>query len=80
MNAQVIVMLNFARSRGTLLNKWLGVLPYVQIFSEICARMESMKPTGYLSFSEQSQKWYGVPLSEGGLQIKLKSSYNIQWG
>jgi len=62
----VVVMLCYARSGGTLLNRCLGSLPNVIIMSEISAN-NVVNPDAPNLVKQQALQWYGIELNSTGL-------------
>ena len=62
----VVVMLCYARSGGTLLNRCLGSLPNVVIMSEINP-LNTVDPDTPNHVKNQAWEWYGIELKSEGL-------------
>ncbi len=64
----IIVMICFARSGGTILNRCLGSLPGTVILSEInpLGGGKGIGPVSYRTIKSQSKNWYGIDLSSDG--------------
>ena len=61
----IIVLICFARSGGTILNRCLGSLPGTVILSELnpLGGGKGIGPVSYRTIKSQSKNWYGIDLS-----------------
>ena len=60
----IIVMLAYARSGGTLLNRCISSLPGTLVLSEI--NVEAFCPSSCNTIKEQAKKWYDIELKSDG--------------
>lgn len=68
------IMLSYARSGGTLLNRCLAVLPDVVMLSEINA--EAICPNSCNTINLQAKKWYGIDIKEREFVKAIGKIYN----
>lgn len=66
----IIVMLCYARSGGTLLNRCLSCLPKTTVFSEI--NPEAICPTKISTLVDQSKYWYNLNINKGSFIDEIK--------
>lgn len=70
----VIVMLSYARSGGTLLNRCIASLPNILMLSEI--NIEASCPNSCSSIKDQAKNWYGINLHSNGFLENIEEIYN----
>ncbi len=74
----LILMICFARSGGTLLNKCLGCLPGVVIMSEVNpAGGGAGRGTALRTIGEQAREWYGISLSSQNFTDSVLELHDI---
>ena len=69
-NKKITVMLSYARSGGTLLNRCLSALPNVVILSEI--NPEATWISGLNKISNQSERWYNIKIEDTNFINQIK--------
>jgi hypothetical protein len=70
----IIIMLSYARSGGTLLNRCIASMPGVIMLSEI--NVEVLCPSSCNTIKDQVKKWYGIILKSEGFVENIKELYN----
>lgn len=69
----VVVMLAYARSGGTLLNRCIASIPGTLVLSEI--NIEALCPNSCSTIKDQAKKWYGLDLKSDGFIENIKEVY-----
>ncbi len=69
----IIVMLSYARSGGTLLNRCMGSIPNTLVLSEI--NTEAICPNSCRTIKEQAKKWYNINLKSKTFLANIKELY-----
>lgn len=69
----IVVMLAYARSGGTLLNRCLASLPNTFVLSEV--NVEALCPNSCSTIKEQAKKWYGLELKSEGFIENISEIY-----
>lgn len=69
----IIVMLSYARSGGTLLNRCICSLSNTLVLSEI--NVEALCPNSCSTIKEQVKKWYGLELRSDGFMENIEEIY-----
>lgn len=70
----IVVMLSYARSGGTLLNRCIASMPNVVMFSEV--NIEALCPSSCSSIKEQAKFWYGISLKSSNFLDNIEELYN----
>lgn len=77
-NNQMIVMVSYARSGGTILNKCLGSMDNVIMISEINplgGGWGKEREHSYTTVQEQAYHWYGIELSQTSFEGAIQELY-----
>lgn len=69
----IVVMLSYARSGGTLLNRCISSIPGVLVLSEV--NIEALCPNSCSTIKEQAKKWYGLELKSDGFIENISEIY-----
>lgn len=69
----IIVMLTYARSGGTLLNRCIASLPNTFVLSEV--NIEALCPNSCSTIKEQAKRWYGLELKSEGFIENISEIY-----
>lgn len=69
----IIIILSYARSGGTLLNRCIASLPNILVLSEI--NVEALCPNSCSTIKEQTKKWYGLELRSDGFMKNIDEIY-----
>lgn len=69
----IVVMLSYARSGGTMLNRCMSSIPNVLVLSEV--NIEALCPNSCSTIKEQAQKWYGLKLKSDGFVENINEIY-----
>lgn len=69
----IVVMLSYARSGGTLLNRCISSLPNSLVLSEI--NIEALCPNSCSTIKDQAKKWYGLELKSEGFIENINEIY-----
>lgn len=69
----IVVMLSYARSGGTLLNRCIASLPNTFVLSEI--NVEALCPSSCNTIKEQAKKWYSLELKSEGFIENINEVY-----
>ncbi len=72
-NKSIVVMLAYARSGGTLLNRCMASIPNVLVLSEVS--VEALCPNSCSTIKEQAKKWYGLELKSSGFVENINEIY-----
>ena len=68
------MMLSYARSGGTLLNRCLASLPNTLMLSEV--NIEALCPNSCSHIKDQAKDWYGLDLRSDGFLENIEELYN----
>jgi hypothetical protein len=69
----IVIMLSYARSGGTLLNRCIASLPNTLVLSEI--NVEALCPSSCNTIKEQAKKWYNLELKSEGFIENIEEIY-----
>lgn len=72
-NRPIIIMLAYARSGGTLLNRCIAKMPNIIMLSEV--NVEALCPSSCNTIKEQAMKWYHINLKTEGFINNVKELY-----
>lgn len=70
----IVIMLTYARSGGTLLNRCLASLPDTLMLSEV--NIEALCPNSCSNLKDQASNWYGLTLHSDGFLENIEEIYN----
>lgn len=70
----IIVMLSYARSGGTLLNRCIASMPNIIMLSEV--NVEALCPSSCNTIKDQVKEWYGIILKSDGFIENIKELYS----
>lgn len=69
----IVVMMAYARTGGTLLNRCIARLPDTFVLSEV--NVEALCPNSCSTIKEQARKWYGLELESEGFMENIGEIY-----
>lgn len=69
----IVLMMSYARTGGTVLNRCLASLPKTMMFSEVS--VEAICPSSCSTLKEQAKKWYGLDLKSEDFMKNLNELY-----
>ncbi|QQS61471.1 MAG: hypothetical protein IPN70_00855 [Candidatus Moraniibacteriota bacterium] len=69
----IVVMMAYARSGGTLLNRCIASIPNTFVLSEVS--IEALCPSSCSTIKEQSKEWYGLELKSEGFIENITEIY-----
>ena len=69
----IVIMLSYARSGGTLLNRCISSLPNTLVLSEI--NIEALCPNSCSTIKDQAKRWYGLELKSEGFIENINEIY-----
>lgn len=69
----IIIVLAYARSGGTLLNRCINSIPNTLVLSEI--NIEALCPNSCSTIKEQARKWYDLKLRTDGFMENINEIY-----